>query len=139
MFKFEEFPEIMKAHKISEKFSLASYTQEFRSERKGIDGSKDKKWGQSIRNCDEFDENIYAEIIYNIFKDIKPILVLKKTGEKSTWDEIFKNDKFEDLDKRQRNILYMMVEYERPYRLPDEYYNNKDWFEEVKKKLSKVK
>ena len=48
------------------------------------------------------------------------------------WDNCY-GETFEELDERQRKTLYMMVELERPYRLPDEYYDERDWYQEYLK------
>lgn len=90
-------------------------------------------WGKSIEDAANFDETIYAETIYNVFKEIKPALRYFRTGENHDWDEIFEGKEFKDLNSKQRKTLYMMIDYERPYRLPDEYYDERDKFEEIKK------
>ena len=137
MFKFEEFPEIMKAHKISKKYDARINAEELKFERKI---TKDKsEWEKAIQQGMDFDLNEYSKVVFQQFNTIKPKLTLKKTSEIVSWETVFENKNFEELSEKQRKTLMMMVEYERPYRLPDEYYNNKDWFEEVKKKLSKVK
>lgn len=137
MFKFEEFPEIMKAHKISKKYNARINAEELKFERKI---TKDKsEWGKAIQQGMDFDLNEYSKVVFQQFNTIKPKLTLKKTSEIVSWEIVFENKNFEELSEKQRKTLMMMVECERPYRLPDEYYNNKDWFEEVKKKSSKVK
>ncbi len=132
MFKFNDYPEIKKAHEMSEKLSMKSYAEEFKGERKGILGSKNDSWGKAIKNCQDFDENVYPKVVFDTFCEIKPTLTYKKTGESFNWDSVFENKPFDKLDLKQRKTLYMMVEYERPYRLPDEYYDERDWYEESK-------
>ena len=132
MFKFDEYPEIKKAHEMSEKLSMKSYAEEFKGEIKGILGSKNDSWGKAIKNCQDFDENVYPKVVFDTFCEIKPTLTYKKTGESFNWDSVFENKPFDKLDLKQRKTLYMMVEYERPYRLPDEYYDERDWYEECK-------
>lgn len=134
MFKFEEYPEIMDAHKKSNKLENITYKESSRCERNGLDCLNDEKWQKAMEESKNFNHNIYAEIIYKIFKEKKPIMIWKKTGEKTNWDKIFEKKDFSDLSDRQKKILYMMIEEERPYILPPEYYDDRDWFEEVKKK-----
>lgn len=129
MFKYDEFPEIKKMHEISVKKNDLTYKKEFKFYKFNTKKSREE-WKKSIEDEGDFDESIYAETIYNFFKEIKPQLTYLKTGEKFEWDKIFEQKKFEELDSKQRKIAFMMVEYERPYILPAEYYDERDRMEE---------
>ena len=121
MFKFDEYPEIKKAHKTSEKFDALTYKKEFVYEKSDKNEDR-KKWAESIRDEASFNEQI------------KPVLTVVKTGEKVAWNKCYA-ETFEKLDKNQRKTLFMLIEDEYPYRLPDEYYDEKDWYEECKNKV----
>ena len=126
MFKFKEYPEINKAHKISRDWDKKAYQAEFECERSGGSIDKSKKWQDVIDEGKAYDEYEYPRVIYEVFSPIKPDLTLKKNGKIVKWDKIFKNKPFEELNSDQRSILLMLVEYERPYVLPAEYYDNRD-------------
>ncbi len=130
MFKFDEYPEIKKAHKTSEKFDALTYKKEFAYEKSDKNEDR-KKWATSIKNEKDFNKKVYASVIFDVFSKIKPVLKIVRTGEMVGWDSCY-GETFEELDERQRKTLYMMVELERPYRLPDEYYDERDWYEESK-------
>lgn len=131
MFKFEEYPEIKKAHELSRKWDKKAYQAEFECERSGGSIDKSKKWQGVIDNGMAFDDNVYPSVVFKTFNNIKPSLTKVKTGEIFTWDEIFEGKSFEELDNKLRKTLYMLVEYERPYRLPAEYYDNRDRIQEI--------
>lgn len=63
--------------------------------------------------------------MYNkIYQYIKPDIKDKKEGTVYKWDELYGQD-FEQLSPTLKRALSMMVEEERPYRLPDKYYDNR--------------
>ncbi len=132
MFKYDDYPEIKKAHKICENFSKKMYAAEFKAEAKGT-AKANEEWGQSIKNGLEFKTYVYSKIVFNIFAPIRPELTMVTDGKKYAWDSVF-GQSFSLLNDSQKKRVAMMVEEERPYRLPDEYYDDKDWFEEQKKK-----
>lgn len=135
MFKYNDYPEIKKAHKICENFSKKMYAAEFKAEAKGT-AKANEKWGQSIKNGLEFKTYVYSKIVFNIFAPLRPELTMVKDGKKYAWDSVFGQD-FDALDPTHKKVVAMLVEDEFPYRLPDEYYDDKDWFEEQKKKDEK--
>ena len=53
MFKFDEYPEIKKAHKTSEKFDALTYKKEFAYEKSDKNEDR-KKWATSIKNEKDF-------------------------------------------------------------------------------------
>lgn len=130
MFKFDKYPEIKKAHEISNDFDMKSYKREFAYEKSDSDKAR-AKWAKSIRNEEAFNEQVYANIVFDIFSKIKPNLTIVKTGKKVSWNECY-GDIFENLNRDQRKTLFMLIEDEYPYRLPDEYYDERDWYEECK-------
>lgn len=129
MFKYDDYPEIKKAHRVSCNWNKKLYDAEFAHERRGVE-TRTKKWQTLIDSGKSFDENVYSQVVFNVFNPIKPILTKVKTGENIAWDEIFEQKEFEELDSTQRQILFMLVEYERPYRLPEKYYDKRDRIEE---------
>lgn len=132
MFKFEEYPEIKKAHELYNKFSKKMYKEEIKTLTKNGDEHY-KDWDKAITNALEFKTFVYSKIVFVAFSKLKPMLVCDKSGEKVSWDVVF-GQNFDILIDGQKKQIAMLVENEFPYRLPDEYYNNLDWFEEEKKK-----
>ncbi len=125
MFKFNEYPEIKKAHEVSVKLDKKFYRKEFELEKVGESEEIKSEMYKIIEETRNYTENEYAKIIFDQFDPIKPVLKVKKTGEKIDWDAIFENKKFEELSPRQRKTLYLLVEGGYPYLLPSEYYNQK--------------
>ena len=126
MFKFDMFPEILKAHKKSKQLSRKINAAEIKNLNCGGGSKQDSKWQSTLDEGLKFDSEIYPQIIYEIFSQIKPELTNKKNGETVKWDKVFENRKFEELTSDQKTILYLMVEAERPYLLPKEYYDETD-------------
>lgn len=126
MFQFDLFPEILKAHKKSRQLSKKINAAEIKNVNRGGDPNKDSKWQSVLDEGLKFDSETYPQIIYNVFSPIKPDLTIKKTGEIIKWDSLFFNKPFDELSNDQKTILYLMVEAERPYLLPQEYYNKTD-------------
>lgn len=134
MFKFDKFPKIKAMHEKSRKKTVDTYTAEFRLERSGGNPKFQKNLEESMNKSRNFDLMAYSQTIYEELSPLKPILTKVKTGEKVSWEEYFENKVFDELDEKQRKTLFMLVEYERPYRLSEEYYDERDWFNEQKKK-----
>ena len=134
MFKFDEYPEIKKAHEMSDKLDKMFYRKERECMKKGVDISSNTELGELIADSRNYKENEYARLVYETFKGLGLTLTQVRTGEKLKWDALFEKMNFEDIDSKHRKYLYMMIEEERPYRLPDEYYDEKDWYEECKNK-----
>ena len=88
MFKYDKYPEIKRAHKVSCDWNKKFYDAEFANERKGCE-KKSIRCQKLIDSGKSFDENVYSQVVFNTFNPIKPILTKIKTGEKFTWDEIF--------------------------------------------------
>ena len=131
MFKFDDYPEIKKAHEINENFSMKMYAAEIKSYKKA-DASDDENWGKSIKNGLEFKTFVYSKIVFDVFAPLRPQLTMVHEGKKYEWDSVFGQD-YNALSDAQKKYLSMMVENERPYRLPDEYYDERDKYEEFMK------
>lgn len=134
MFKFDEFPKIKAMHEKSRKKTADTYSAEFKLERSGGNPKFQRELEESADRAKSFDLTTYSQVIYEEVSPLKPVLTKIKTGEKVSWEEYFGSKVFDDLNEIQRKTLFMLVEYERPYRLPDKFYNDRDWFEEQKKK-----
>ena len=137
MFKYDEFPKIKAMHEKSRKKSADTYSAEFKLERSGGNSKFQRELEESADRAKNFDLTTYSQVIYEEVSPLKPVLTKTKTGEKVSWEEYFGSKVFDDLNEIQRKTLFMLVEYERPYRLPDKFYNDRDWFEEQKKKDEK--
>ena len=138
MFKYNDYPEIKKAYKKLNSLRNAMYKAEFACEKSGgANKSKEENWQKAYDAFVDFKLNVYAKLIYDFFTPIQPILIDKSTGEQKKWADIFSQNDFSELDTDRKKMLVLIVDDERPYRLPDEYYDDKDWFEEQKKKDEK--
>lgn len=134
MFKYDEYPEIKKAHTQLKRLRNAVYKAEFACEKSGGAKSKEDEWQKAHNLCVDFKLNVYAQVIYNTFTPIQPILTEENTGKETKWTDVFYQNDFSELDVNQRKMLVLIVDDEHPYRLPDKYYDDRDWFEEQKKK-----
>ncbi len=130
MFKYDKYPKIKAMHEKSNKKRMDTYSAEFKLERSGGNPKFQRKLEEAIDKSDNFDLTTYSQVIYEELSPLKPTLTKIKTGEKFTWDEIFEKKGFEELDSTQRQILFMLVEYERTYRLPEEFYDKRDRIQE---------
>lgn len=137
MFKYDQFPKIKAMHEKSRKKSADTYSAEFKLERSGGNSKFQRELEESADRAKNFDLTTYSQVIYEEVSPLKPVLTKTKTGEKVSWEEYFGSKVFDDLNEIQRKTLFMLVEYERPYRLPDKFYNGRDWFEEQKEKDEK--
>lgn len=135
MFKYDEYPEIKKAHQLCVKFSKKMYNAEFKAEAKGT-AKANEDWGQSINNALEFKTYVYSKVVFRAFAPLRPELTMVNDGKKYAWDSVF-GQAFNALDPTYKKLVAMLVEDEFPYRLPDKFYNDRDWFEEQKKKDEK--
>ena len=128
MFKYDDYPEIKKAHKMCVKFNKKMYNAEFRAEKKGTTKASEE-WDQSINNALEFKTFIYSKVVFEEFAPICPELTMVKDGKKYAWNSVFGQD-FDALDPTHKKVVAMLVEDEFPYRLPDEYYDDRDRIQE---------
>ncbi len=126
MFKYDEFPKIKAMHEKSNKKRMDTYSAEFKWERSGGNTKFQRKLEESMNKSDNFDLVTYSQVIYEELSPLKPILTKIKTGEKVSWEEYFESKVFDELNEIQRKTLFMLVEYERPYRLPEEFYDKRD-------------
>ena len=75
----------------------------------------EKEYDNAGNNFTDYSENVYAKVIYDTYSKIKPALIRVRTGQKCTWDEVFK-DSFDKLNKLDRGILVGLVEESGGYR-----------------------
>ncbi len=120
MFKFDEYPELKKAHE-----EYARRRDEIYKIDDASDDPDDPQYWNLRKIQDNFKFNIYAKAVFDAFNPIKP--VLRDVWEKNkpcTWEEII-GDNFDECDEDKRGLLFGMVEEEDPYILPAEYYTGK--------------
>ena len=60
--------------------------------------------------------------VFIIFNDVKPDLIIKKTGEKIEWKDVI-NKSFDKLSYKEKLVLVRLLDRLYKYVLPDEYYN----------------
>ena len=136
MFKFEEYPEIEKAHKIFKRLDSASYAADVKHENTNLEKHY-AQWSQSFEKKISYKRNEYAKIVFDTFVHIKPKLYNILTKKYEKWNTIFgKNYTF--VENRQDDIMSFLndkeiifvniIEEEGRYRLPPEYYNEVDEF-----------
>jgi len=132
MFKFDEFPEIKEGHKKFRELEKKSYELEekklYSFFGKLFEKLYEKKEQQAMNEVVKYRYGVYSKIIFDVFKQIKPKLTKVNTKETFQWNDIFDDD-FAKLTNNQVRILTMLVEDERPYVLPEEYYNDIDRME----------
>lgn len=128
MFKFDEFPEIKKAHEINEQKNDLTYKKEFKFYKFNTKRSE-KKWEESINDALYYKTHIYSKIVFDIFSKIRPQLTFFQDEEVHEWDDVF-GQNFDALSDMEKRGIAMMIEEEEPYRLPAEYYDERDRMEE---------
>ena len=136
MFKFDEYPEIKKAHEEYQKLFNRMYEIE----------AEDYKYSEeefyrlakeANKKVEAFMLSTYAKAVFDAFSPIKPTLrAVWKKFEPVTWDSIIAKT-FEECNESQRTRLFGMVEEEDPYILPAEYYIGKTHVEEYLEKKHK--
>ena len=85
-----DYPELFDAYKISEKLSKSSYANEGR-----------KNWKEIFDKGVTYDNDVYAQIIFNTLSKINPKLIFWRTGENFSFKEIFG----EEFDRLSDNSL----------------------------------
>lgn len=110
-FKFENYPELLEKYNSFKLWTSRKYT--------AFDNLDDKK--QVLNEIDKSFESL-AMSVFNIFNEIKPELIIKKTGEKVQWEEVI-NKSFEELSYMEKLILIRLLDRLYKYVLPNNYYN----------------
>ena len=120
MFNFNNFPNLKKCHIQYERCTKKIYKYDCPS-----DSKKERKIFESIENVRNYEKNIYAKEIFDVFSHLKPVLTDRRTKTMVKWEKIFKDDfnKFSDEDKEK--LVLLIEEYGSLYRLPEEYYLSK--------------
>lgn len=123
MFRYEDFPEINKAHKNYHKLVNRYTKAHIKYDKSGAENASNK-WGAGIQDAQTYRIEYYCKIVFDVFKAIKPDIKDKKEGTIYKWDELYGQD-FEQLSPTLKKALSMMVEEERPFILPAKYYDDK--------------
>ena len=122
MFKFEKYPKILEAHKIEMKNEKKMYSASRKYENSNYDNELKASFDKIFAEMEDFSYNVYAKVIFEEFNPIKPLLRYVWEKDKYIkWEELIGND-FEKCTENQRKTLVNMIEQDRPYQLPDEYY-----------------
>ena len=123
MFKFNEYPEIKKAFREFTRLKNRTYAAEKKI--KPDDEASELAYDEAYANWDAFFP-LFAQIIYNTFKDKKPKLYHQFKDYFIEWDKVFP-DTFEKRDEGlENNLLGLVLEIGYGnYWLPDEYYDDK--------------
>lgn len=109
-FKFEQYPSLLKKYETYIQLNSKKYT---------LKNEEDKK--QNAKEVDKALDSL-ALSVYKIFNDIKPELIIKKTGEKIKWEKVI-NKPFEELAYIEKVTLVRLLDRLYKYVLPDSYYN----------------
>ena len=64
---------------------------------------------------DEYADNVYSKIVYEVYSQLNPMLIMVSTGKKHQWKQIFKKP-FEKLDSLDKSVLIGLVEQNGGYR-----------------------
>ena len=123
MFKYDEFPEIKKAHKQYNRLVNRYLSMGIKYQRTE-DENLYNEWGVAIQDALKYRNEGYGKIVFDVFKKIKPDINDSIEGKIRTWDELYGQD-FDKLSDTLKKSLSMLIEEERPYRLPDEYYDDR--------------
>mgnify|MGYP006934499672 CR=1 FL=1 len=122
MFKFEKYPKILEAHKIEMKNEKKMYVASRKYENSNYDNELKASFDKIFAEMEDFSYNVYAKVIFEEFNQIKPLLRYVWEKDKYVkWEELIGDD-FEKCTENQRKTLVNMIEQDRPYQLPDEYY-----------------
>ncbi len=124
MFKIDKFPEIKRAFHQHNRLSSIVYKADEKI-RPDDEASKIPA-NEAFEKWDEFDQNEFALIIFNTFKDIKPKLYHHFMNYFSKWEEVF-SETWEECDEDQiNNLLGLVLEIGYGnYWLPNKYYDHK--------------
>ena len=110
-FKFDKYPGLL------EKYNTFKHWNSKKGKR--IENVEDKKI--VLNEIDKSFEDL-AMSVFNIFNEIKPNLVIKKTGKKIKWEDVF-NKTFEELSYMEKMALVRLLDRLYKYVLPSDYYN----------------
>lgn len=118
-FNFKKYPELffdyiqyLKLRRKSYKFSVMDGD--------GLDVGD--KFDKAV-NSEESGRRAFAEKVYNIFDPIKPLLYeRRKEMVECTWDDVFQNKSFAELDKYQIYFLVGLIDCSYIYVLKKKYY-----------------
>lgn len=109
-FKFEQYPELLEKYTAFKYWNSKKYIKTESEEKIKIKTELEKSFDELALN------------VYDIFNEIKPELIEKKTGEKCKWEDVIYKP-FGNLDYREKLILVRLLDRLYKYVLPDKYYN----------------
>ena len=125
MFKFEDYPEILEMHEKDEKLNNKATRISIKIENNGEDEKLKNLFDNSNKECEYFEKNIYAKLIFDTFYKKIPYLINKKTKKKEKWNDVIGND-FDKIPVNRKAELVTIVEGYSLYLFPPEYYNDID-------------
>lgn len=124
MFKFKEFPKINECHKELKRKDKLTDSAGHKYEWSNNDESLKAVYENSFKEMKSYMYNVYAKVIFEEFNAIKPLLRYVWEKDKYVkWEDLIGND-FEKCTESQRRTVVNMIEQDRPYQLPDEYYTD---------------
>lgn len=110
-FKFDNYPELLEKYNTFKLWnSKKIYDFENLDDKKNVLNEKDKAF-ESL-----------ALAVFNTFNEIKPKLIIKKTGQMVSWDEVI-NKPFEELSYLEKLILVRLLDRLYKYVLQNNFYN----------------
>ena len=110
-FKFDNYPELLEKYNSFKLWNSRKYAT--------FENVEAKK--QVLNEIDKSFESL-AMAVYNTFNDIKPELIIKRTGEKVKWEAVIYKS-FEELSHMEKLILVRLLDRLYKYVLPNNYYN----------------
>jgi hypothetical protein len=123
MFRFNLFPQLIEMHKQYKKLIDELYDLEFQLERSGGKKSKQLKYDEAYMNYNEYANNVYGKVIFDIFSKIAPKLYNKRTQLFVDWNSVF-CDEFDMIPENVKPGLSILIEQNGGiYRLSPEYYD----------------
>ncbi|MDR2201346.1 MAG: hypothetical protein LBP26_01060 [Clostridiales bacterium] len=123
MFKFDEYPGIKKAYREHKRLVNTAYKLE--SKIRADDEKSEEPVEAAIVASEKFDYEVFAPVIFSVFKDIKPKLYNGLTNKFEKWDKVFP-DEWEKFTRNEKShLLGLVLEIGcGGYWLPNEYYDD---------------
>jgi hypothetical protein len=115
-FNFDKYPKLEECHR--EYTQLSERT--FELDKKA---ASEKEFLAAVSDCEKYDIDIYAKVVYDEFFGKGIILTERKTDKKLKFDEVFGGEFTKLSNESKQNLTAMAeTEYWGDYRLPAEYY-----------------
>ena len=110
-FKFNKYPGLLEKYEAFKVWYFKKYET--------YDNEEEKN--KALEELNKAFESV-SEAVYNTFNEVKPTLILKKTGMQFKWDEVI-DKPYNELTSTQKLILVRLLDKLYKYVLPKEYYN----------------